>query len=194
MESRERVLEAVKERGGALGEVDEVWKSDHEVVLTAVQRDGLALQFAAEALKGDCKIVLAAVQQSGYALEHASEALRADRDVVLAAVQQSEDALHWAADDLLEDATFATEAKGLFYLLKLTMLSGSSTVVVVSFYKRAEDVLAVCRRRLGLAVDGSALELCHGSERVPDDDTEVQDWPGIQPEGQISEYQLLVKQ
>eukprot|EP00971_Amphidinium_carterae_P145958 2893094-Amphidinium_carterae.1 len=66
--------------GGAT-QVDEVWRSDHEVVLAAVRRDGLALKFAAEALKGDREIVLAAVQENGYALQHATEALMADREV-----------------------------------------------------------------------------------------------------------------
>eukprot|EP00971_Amphidinium_carterae_P150473 2983060-Amphidinium_carterae.1 len=41
------VLEAVKDGVDALEEVDEVWRSDHEVVLTAVQANGLALEFAA---------------------------------------------------------------------------------------------------------------------------------------------------
>eukprot|EP00971_Amphidinium_carterae_P229900 4562293-Amphidinium_carterae.1 len=54
------------------------------------------------------------------------EALTAEREVVLAAVQQSERALPWAADDLLEDPTFAREAKRDFHLLKLTMLSGKA--------------------------------------------------------------------
>eukprot|EP00971_Amphidinium_carterae_P345102 6485852-Amphidinium_carterae.1 len=64
MESRERVLEAVRQSWDALGQVDEVWRSDHAVVLTAVREHGSALQFAAEALKGDREIVLAAVRQN----------------------------------------------------------------------------------------------------------------------------------
>eukprot|EP00971_Amphidinium_carterae_P003051 59639-Amphidinium_carterae.4 len=53
MESRESVLEAVKQSWRALEHVGEIWKSDHEVVLTAVNENGHALEFAAAALKGD---------------------------------------------------------------------------------------------------------------------------------------------
>eukprot|EP00971_Amphidinium_carterae_P252894 5020612-Amphidinium_carterae.1 len=51
MESKERVLKAVRQYWEALKDVDEVWRTDREVVLTAVQHDGRALRFAAEALK-----------------------------------------------------------------------------------------------------------------------------------------------
>eukprot|EP00971_Amphidinium_carterae_P111152 2201703-Amphidinium_carterae.1 len=54
---------------------------------------------------------------------------RADPQVVKAAVRNSADALRCAADALLEDPGFATEAKRRFFLLKVTMLSGRSTVV-----------------------------------------------------------------
>eukprot|EP00971_Amphidinium_carterae_P133877 2652636-Amphidinium_carterae.1 len=222
MESRETVLEAVKKRWYALREVDEVWKSDSEVVLTAVQANGIALQFAAEVLKGDREIVLAAVQKhgsalryatealrsdrdvvlaavqkDGYTLRYASEALRADREVVQAAVQQHVNALEFAEDCLLEDPTFATEAKRFFHLIKLTMLSGRSTVVVATLSARfgqsdAEVVLHICRERLGVDVDGSTMELWHGLESVPDDEC-VEHWPGVQPLGEISEYQLLLR-
>eukprot|EP00971_Amphidinium_carterae_P160723 3186848-Amphidinium_carterae.1 len=64
MESRERVLEAVRQSWHSLREVDEVWRSDHAVVLAAVREHGEALEFAAEALKGDREIALAAVQKN----------------------------------------------------------------------------------------------------------------------------------
>eukprot|EP00971_Amphidinium_carterae_P257324 5108315-Amphidinium_carterae.1 len=162
MESRESVLQAVGQRWDALLDVGEVWRSDPEVVLRAVQQDGQALQFAAESLRGDRRIVLAAVHTNVYALELATEALRADREIVLAAVRQNahallyaaealradreviltalqrginpDSALEFAADCLLEDPTFATEAKRQNYLIKLTMLSGRSTVVVARDY------------------------------------------------------------
>eukprot|EP00971_Amphidinium_carterae_P291620 5789139-Amphidinium_carterae.1 len=72
------------------------------------------------------------------------------------------------------------------------MLSGRNTVVAVSGGWNVRDVLADCRRRLGLADDGITMELWHGPERVPDE-TWVRDSPGIQPRGEISEYQLLVR-
>eukprot|EP00971_Amphidinium_carterae_P127561 2527296-Amphidinium_carterae.1 len=57
---RERrvVRERVVREWEALRDVDEVWKSNHEVVLAAVRANGNALQFAAEALKGDREFVL----------------------------------------------------------------------------------------------------------------------------------------
>eukprot|EP00971_Amphidinium_carterae_P221126 4390149-Amphidinium_carterae.1 len=35
------------------------------------------------------------------------------------------------------------------------------------------------------------MELWYGSDRVPDDD-HVEDWPGVQPRGEISEYQVVL--
>eukprot|EP00971_Amphidinium_carterae_P125011 2476677-Amphidinium_carterae.1 len=103
-------------------------------------------------------------------------------------------AFRFAADDLLEDPSFATEAKRRYHLLKLTMLSGRSTVVAAlsHCYWKVDLVLAETRSKLGLADDGSTLELWHGTDRVPAD-TWVRDWPGIQPAGEISEYQVLVR-
>eukprot|EP00971_Amphidinium_carterae_P096855 1917272-Amphidinium_carterae.1 len=63
-------------------------------------------------------MVLTAVRQNGSALMYATEALKADREVVLTAVQQFPGSLGFAADGLLEDPTFATEAKTRGYLLK----------------------------------------------------------------------------
>eukprot|EP00971_Amphidinium_carterae_P274563 5448202-Amphidinium_carterae.1 len=167
MASRESVVEAVKLCWDVLGEVDEGWQSDHGVVLAAVQCHGQSLTFAAEALKGDPELVRAAVQQNGYALQYATEALKADREVVLAAVQKNLNTLLFAVDDLLEDPSFVTETKRNFHLLKLTLLSGRSTVVAATGYERVEHVLKRCHERLGLADDGATLQLWHGADRVP---------------------------
>eukprot|EP00971_Amphidinium_carterae_P018081 356544-Amphidinium_carterae.1 len=72
------------------------------------------------------------------------------------------------------------------------MLSGRSTVVAAFGDWEAELVLNNCRRRLGLADDGSTMELWHGPEKV-DRTTKVRDMPGLQPSGEISEYQLLLR-
>eukprot|EP00971_Amphidinium_carterae_P251486 4992025-Amphidinium_carterae.1 len=102
-------------------------------------------------------------------------------------------ALPLAADCLLEDPTFATEAKRLRHLLKVAMLSGRSTVVAALGCEDVEDVLNWCRMRLGLADDSTTtMELWHGSDRVRDGHG-VWNWPGIQPPGEISEYQLVVR-
>eukprot|EP00971_Amphidinium_carterae_P178987 3550032-Amphidinium_carterae.1 len=72
------------------------------------------------------------------------------------------------------------------------MLSGRSTVVVTWRNRTVKGVLYTFRKRLGLPDDGSTMELWHGSGRVPADGTYVPNWPGIQPQGEISEYQLVV--
>eukprot|EP00971_Amphidinium_carterae_P224393 4451617-Amphidinium_carterae.1 len=57
--------------------------------------------------------------------------------------------------------------------------------------KTKEDVLRRCKWRLA-ALNGTTMELLHGQDRVPDDGTRVRDWPGLQPTGEITEYQLIV--
>eukprot|EP00971_Amphidinium_carterae_P006210 122333-Amphidinium_carterae.1 len=76
------------------------------------------------------------------------------------------------------------------------MLSGRSTVVATCPTATvvpavAEDILDDCRERLGLDDDGGTIELWHHSEKVSVD-AGVEDWPGIEPKGEISEYQLVV--
>eukprot|EP00971_Amphidinium_carterae_P304957 6060024-Amphidinium_carterae.1 len=92
------------------------------------------------------------------------------------------------------------EAKRRFFLLKLTMLSGRSTLVAapsdedVRPFWTVEFVLAVCLERLGLADNAAmmdGIQLLHGSERLPAD-VRVEDLPGVQPPGEISEYQLVI--
>eukprot|EP00971_Amphidinium_carterae_P279770 5553652-Amphidinium_carterae.1 len=72
------------------------------------------------------------------------------------------------------------------------MLSGRSTVVAAFRFVDVESVLAAFRARLGLADDGTTMELWHASERVPDR-VQVRNFPGLQPPGEISEYQLLIR-
>eukprot|EP00971_Amphidinium_carterae_P004215 84189-Amphidinium_carterae.1 len=69
------------------------------------------------------------------------------------------------------------------------MLSGRSTVVAALGSNSVFVVLQRCRMRLGLA--SGTMELQHGLERVHAD-ANVRDWPGIQPVGEISEYQLVL--
>eukprot|EP00971_Amphidinium_carterae_P325522 6455829-Amphidinium_carterae.1 len=72
------------------------------------------------------------------------------------------------------------------------MLSGRSTVVAAYDYDDVKYVLAECRRRLGLTDDGRTMEIWHGWDRVPVVGC-VRYWPGVQPRGEISEYQLVVR-
>eukprot|EP00971_Amphidinium_carterae_P125915 2494591-Amphidinium_carterae.1 len=83
------------------------------------------------------------------------------------------------------------EAKGQYRLLKLTMPSGSSTVVAADDEDDVEYVLGMARERLGLPDDGSRMELWQGPESVPAD-AQVEDFPGVQPAGEISQYQLVL--
>eukprot|EP00971_Amphidinium_carterae_P053461 1053309-Amphidinium_carterae.1 len=178
---RKIVLTAAQPNGHALECASEALRADREVVLSVVRQNGYALKYASETLRADREIALAAVRKDGCALYYASEALSGDREVVLAAAQQDGGALQYAADELLEDATFAKEAKSLFYLLKLTMLSGRSTVVSARPFEDVDDVLANCRRRLGLADDRATMELWDGPNRVQDE-TWMFRWPGIKPQ------------
>eukprot|EP00971_Amphidinium_carterae_P110326 2185863-Amphidinium_carterae.1 len=131
---REIVLAAVRQNGYMLQFAAEECKADREIVLAAVQQtgceDGSVLQFAAEECKADHAIVLAAVKHNGMALEMAAEECKADCEIVWAAVQQNPDALQDAADELLLDSTFASKAKQEWYILKVSMLSARSTVVM----------------------------------------------------------------
>eukprot|EP00971_Amphidinium_carterae_P043145 848664-Amphidinium_carterae.1 len=171
MGDREFVLEAVQKSGRALQYATEALRSDREVVIAAVRQkcNESALRYATEALRADREVVLLAVQNWGCALQYATEALRADPEVAQAAVQQEAEALRYAADDLLEDPSFATEAKKERHLLKLTMLSGRSTVVVSRRSWNVEIVLDVCRKRLGLSDEGATMELWHASGMVSAD-------------------------
>eukprot|EP00971_Amphidinium_carterae_P110936 2197464-Amphidinium_carterae.1 len=71
------------------------------------------------------------------------------------------------------------------------MLSGRSTVVAASYKLDTQLVLARCCRRLGLADGETTRELWHGANKVPTGAL-VRDWPGLEPRGETSEYQLIV--
>eukprot|EP00971_Amphidinium_carterae_P243955 4844316-Amphidinium_carterae.1 len=162
--------------------------------MAAVKHNGMALQYAAEECKRDHEIVIAAVQQNGHALDYASEECKADHGIVLAAVQQCGMALGFAADELLLDSTFAPEAKQDWYILKVSMLSGRSTVVLqddnhgLSIF--IEDIVRRCCKRLGIERSGTE-KLVHGIAVVPAT-VRVDSWPGLQPAGEVSEYQLIL--
>eukprot|EP00971_Amphidinium_carterae_P278982 5538260-Amphidinium_carterae.1 len=62
---------------------------------------------------------MAAVLQNGLALAYAAEEFQADRDIVFTAVSDSSLALQFAADSLLEDETFARDARNAFHFFKV---------------------------------------------------------------------------
>mmetsp|Transcript_41597 Transcript_41597/g.75414 ORF Transcript_41597/g.75414 Transcript_41597/m.75414 type:complete len:233 (-) Transcript_41597:57-755(-) len=188
----EIVLAAVKESGSALQFASEACQGDREIVLSAVRKCGPALQYAADCCKADRELVLVAVEREGWALQFAAEVCQADPEVVLAALQQFPFALSFCSEELLLDSSFAAEAKERCFILKISLLSGRYTYRVTGRNPivSACDILRWCCKRLGLCCSGSEA-LIHGTTIVPSNAI-VEDWPGIQPLGQISEYQLVV--
>mmetsp|Transcript_47148 Transcript_47148/g.86535 ORF Transcript_47148/g.86535 Transcript_47148/m.86535 type:complete len:199 (-) Transcript_47148:58-654(-) len=184
------VLDEVTRNGNCLGTLPEEFTRDRNVVLAAVQQNGWALRFAADVCRRDPQIVLTAVEQNGFALQHAAECCKSNREIVLRAVEQTPDALYHAADMFLEDNSFALEAKLAFFVLKVTMLSGRSTFVVSRGILDLEDILVRSCERLGVTRTGHEV-LFHGVDAVLPG-LSVCMWPGIQPRGQVTEYQLVV--
>eukprot|EP00971_Amphidinium_carterae_P046421 914009-Amphidinium_carterae.1 len=113
-------------------------RDDREGVLAAVKKNWRALKHASVSCRGDREIVLAAVKQDWHALHYAAlssrtyepaESCRGDRAIVLAAVQQDSQYLALAAsDELLEDSSFAVEAKQDYHILKISMISGRQAI------------------------------------------------------------------
>jgi len=100
-------------------------------------------------------------------------------------MSREHDALQYAADELLLDSTFAAEIKRRWYILKISMLSGRSTTVMSRGDVDAEDVVEKYCRRLGIRRSGMET-LIHGTEVVPPT-VNVEDWPGVRPQGEVSE-------
>eukprot|EP00971_Amphidinium_carterae_P284020 5639015-Amphidinium_carterae.1 len=119
----------------------------------------------------------------------ADSSCKSDHEIVLAAVKRNGLALQWAADPLLEDCTFAAGQKRMYYLLKITLLSGRYTIVAHN-NGTLDTAIRMCMKRLGLNSTGSE-RLVHGVDVVPCD-SNVSQWPGIRPRGEISEYQLIL--
>eukprot|EP00971_Amphidinium_carterae_P110818 2195207-Amphidinium_carterae.1 len=191
------VLKAVEHDGRALLYAAEELQRDRAIVLAAVEQDWRALEFAAEELLGDRTIVLAAVEQDWHALQAAAEELQEDRAIVLAVVERDWLALQYVADVLLLDSTFASDAKKQGFILKITMLSGRYTCQFVPFVDAqfsftANIALLNACAALGIKRNGVEV-LVKGAEVIPLD-AAVQDWPGLSPLGDISEFQLVVRQ
>eukprot|EP00971_Amphidinium_carterae_P323248 6423990-Amphidinium_carterae.1 len=163
---REEYLAEVRRNGFSPGRLWEQFKGDCEIVLAAVQKNGAALQCATEECKADPEIALAAVQEYGLALQYATEKCKADRHIVQAAVEKDVSAITHAADELLLDSTFAPEVKRDFCILKISLLSGRSTVVMARDYSDFTIIVGRFCRRLGLDRRGTEA-LIHGAEVVP---------------------------
>mmetsp|Transcript_31035 Transcript_31035/g.56698 ORF Transcript_31035/g.56698 Transcript_31035/m.56698 type:complete len:290 (-) Transcript_31035:43-912(-) len=224
---RQIVLAAVSNSGSALEWAAKALRSDQEIVLAAVSTFGYALRFAAKALMSDRKIVLAAVSNCGFALQFAKEQLKSDREVVLAAVSESGFALVFASselkrdreialaaarggragdhgllhadDSLLEDDSFAVEARQSYYSFRVVALSGRtclvplhcSEVVALSARDIYEHLMCEARAKLGMGtVEPGEETLLFGAEEVSGN-CEVEHWPGSPAPGGVVEYQLV---
>mmetsp|Transcript_4750 Transcript_4750/g.8128 ORF Transcript_4750/g.8128 Transcript_4750/m.8128 type:complete len:347 (+) Transcript_4750:21-1061(+) len=189
----EIVMAAVTQNWSALEKASEALKSDHDIVLAAVKQNRSALRIAGTICRSDRDIVLAAVRQHWLSLEWAAEPCRNDRQIVSTAVRGARNALVWAADGLLEDTTFARDAKKEYYILKVSMLSGRYAVVpsCIALNETADQVIRTCAKRLNLPGTGGA-KLVHGADIIPGG-ARIKDWPGLRTEvAEVSEYQLIV--
>eukprot|EP00971_Amphidinium_carterae_P291073 5779919-Amphidinium_carterae.1 len=136
-------------------------------------RQNIAGRFSeAEECKGDREIVPAAVGQNGLALKFAAE--------------------ERTTDQLLLDSTFVPEVKRNWWILKVSMLSCRSTVVLARSHNRHSslDLVLRCYYPLGFQCSGRE-SLVHGAEVVPATGR-MEDWPGLRPKREVSEYQLVI--
>mmetsp|Transcript_45019 Transcript_45019/g.82276 ORF Transcript_45019/g.82276 Transcript_45019/m.82276 type:complete len:202 (+) Transcript_45019:45-650(+) len=195
MVSRQLILGFVAQEGSALSDVPSTFKADPEIVTAAVSDDGYALKYAAEELRGDRDVVIAAVQQNGHALQFASTAMRSNAEVVIAAVRQTRFAIEYLVPELLLDEDFRAELPCLedVFILKVSMLSGRSCIIVSEADNREDElshVLKRCAERLGLtSADAGRAVLLLEAHPVPD--THVCEWPGLLS-GQVHELQLVL--
>mmetsp|Transcript_32907 Transcript_32907/g.60214 ORF Transcript_32907/g.60214 Transcript_32907/m.60214 type:complete len:203 (+) Transcript_32907:50-658(+) len=190
--NRDFLIATVKKDCRALQFLTNDCKRNREIVLAAVQADGRALAFAADSCKSDRQIVLAAVKRTGSALQFAAASCKREPAIVQAAVEQDVDAFDFAAEELLLDRSFAADVKQRCFILKVCLMSGRHTYVVsrTELFHTAEGIVNCCCKYLGLDVKGTEALVC-GTRVVPPNTT-VRDWPGIQPPGEISEYELVV--
>mmetsp|Transcript_64870 Transcript_64870/g.120684 ORF Transcript_64870/g.120684 Transcript_64870/m.120684 type:complete len:175 (-) Transcript_64870:86-610(-) len=160
--------------------------------LARVPFDPLAFRGAPEDIKNDPEIVLAAINRMPNILEYAGEACRRDPEIVMTAVRESKSSLQHASDELLEDVSFATEARCKCYILKIILISGRHTYCLVfEDYVKTKYLIPTACKRLGLPCKGTE-RLLIGSDIVPANSS-VHDWPGLAPRGEVSEYQLLLE-
>eukprot|EP00971_Amphidinium_carterae_P157349 3119276-Amphidinium_carterae.1 len=72
------------------------------------------------------------------------------------------------------------------------MISGRSCIVLAEGFFPGEDVLDTVKEKFNLENVACELSLLHGTLTVPKE-SRVSEFPGLQPTGAITEYQLLVK-
>jgi len=123
-------------------------------------------------------------------------------------------ALQWAAENLLQDESFAPEARQKICIFKIAALSGHACLVPFSrfdflpsrsevrrsagnnrtlWYDSGVKLLRTSCSKLGMVYTGDET-LLFGSEAVPatDDTQSPHSWPGAPREGTVVEYQLVM--
>mmetsp|Transcript_53316 Transcript_53316/g.98586 ORF Transcript_53316/g.98586 Transcript_53316/m.98586 type:complete len:182 (-) Transcript_53316:1-546(-) len=157
---REWLIEAVSVNGWVLKYADAHFCSDHAIVLAAVKSYGMAFYCTTEHLQHDREIVLAAVTSDPNVIKAAPTEFRNDRELMQIALEHMRDLVPYASSELLEDATFARQAKAEWYLFKVYVLSGRSCCVALPPMSsaRGTDIRALlmweCCERLGLEHSG----------------------------------------
>jgi len=185
----EVVMTAIAKYSGSLQYASAEMRGNHQVVLKAVAKHGRALQYALEELRSNCEIVWTAVGEDGHALQYASEEVQNNPEIVLKAVAQDAFALQYASYSLLEDESFAVEARMRHYFFKITALSGQSCIAAVEFLYGPGILRQCCSKLLGWESTGSEV-FVHDSEMVTPSSLSA-DSPGGPARGKLVEYQLI---
>ena len=104
-DTKEVVMAAVNNFGGALAFSSAQMKNDKEVVLAAVLQCGRALEFAAAEMQDNEEVAKTACRQWGEAIQFASKRLRGKKELVIIAMENDEynRALKFASDALKKD-------------------------------------------------------------------------------------------
>eukprot|EP00971_Amphidinium_carterae_P290455 5766987-Amphidinium_carterae.1 len=115
-----------------------------------------------------------------------------DPEIVLAAMRADVIFLKFAGSELLLDPTFCPMEKCRYHILKFTILSGRSVAIParVSEEHSFGSLEGFVRDRLnsviGYFIPPDMLHMLHGNEEVPP--RPLAEWPGLQPGGEVSEY------
>ena len=100
------MLICVRDKGHALYYASSRLQDTREVVMEAVKQDGLSLMSASDRLKDDDEIVKTAISNYGYALRFASARLRNERDMVHLACKIEPWAIMYASAEIRNDVNF----------------------------------------------------------------------------------------
>jgi hypothetical protein len=95
-------------------ELSEVFSSDlmntKEFMIELVRENGCLLKFASEGLRNDKDLVSVAIKQNPHALEFASAQLQDDKEIVLPAIVHSPQVIKFASVQLQDDRNFILQA------------------------------------------------------------------------------------